>query len=287
MSSAVQAVDYLLIGHLAADVVPASAAHPARFAPGGTVAYAARTSAAFGLRVGVLTSAQADEPLLAALREVAQVMVIPASATTTYENIYTGHGRRQRIHAVAERLYDWQVPAAWRDAPMVHLAPIADEVDGALAQGFPDARILLTPQGWMRRWDAEGWVSFQPWHDEDTLRRADLVVISEEDIAGAPSLEAVYQDLTKTLVVTEGERGGRMVRAGRPGRYAAEDAVVNDPTGAGDVFAASLMAAWWLCDDFDRALTVAAHLAAVCVTRAGLAGTPTAAEARTALTALA
>ena len=45
------APDYLVIGHITADVVPGGTT------PGGTALYAARTAARLGLRVAIVTSA--------------------------------------------------------------------------------------------------------------------------------------------------------------------------------------------------------------------------------------
>ena len=53
------AQDYLLIGHMTADLTPEG-----KRRLGGTVSYAARTAHAFGLRVRLLSSAAQGEPLL-------------------------------------------------------------------------------------------------------------------------------------------------------------------------------------------------------------------------------
>jgi hypothetical protein len=55
-------VDYLLIGHVTADLQEDGGR-----LLGGTVSFAALVAKAFGIKVGILTSARAGEPLLASL----------------------------------------------------------------------------------------------------------------------------------------------------------------------------------------------------------------------------
>jgi len=275
------APDYLLIGHLTADVTPEG-----RFL-GGTVSYAARTAHAFGLRVGVLTSAAADEPLLAELAPYAEIRTIPAAATSTFENIYHAAGRTQYIRGVAQNLTAEHVPADWRSAPLVHLAPLTDEVDPQLAHLFPDATVLLTLQGWLRRWDADGRVRFKRWFDRDVLRSINIVVYSEDDILEAPDMEADFRDATEHLVVTRAERGGTYYNNGDTHHYDTLQVEVVNPTGAGDVFAGALLSSLHLLeDDMHAAIQVAARLGAISVTRWALEGTPTPDEAKAALAAV-
>ncbi len=274
------AVEYALIGHISADLTPDGGR-----VLGGTVSFAARVAHAFGLRVGLVTSAAADEPLLAELRPfVAEIVVVPAAATTSFENRYSAAGRTQYLRGRASVLTLADVPLAWRAAPLVHLAPLADDIDPALAQGFPQSAVLLTPQGWLRQWDAAGLVRFKPWFDADTLKALTLLVLSEEDIAPDPALAQAYAQAAACVIVTRGEHGGVCYCGGDTFTYEAERVQVADVTGAGDVFAAALLASWTAANgDLRPALRVAAKLAAWSVTRPGLAGAPTPVEVRRAL----
>lgn len=272
------APDYLLIGHLTADLTPDGRSL------GGTVSYAARTAHAFGLRVGILTSAAADEPLLAELAPYAEIRSLPAQATTTYENIYTPTGRIQYVRGIASRLTADSIPADWRAAPLVHLAPLNDEVDPQIAHLFPDATVLLTLQGWLRRWDADGRVHFKRWFDPDVLRAINIVVFSEDDIAEAPEMEDDFKRVVSDLIVTRAERGGTVYHNGTPSHYDTLQVEVVNPTGAGDIFAAAVLAGQHLLGgDLQPAITAAAQLGAISVTRWALDGTPTPDEARAAL----
>jgi sugar/nucleoside kinase (ribokinase family) len=273
-----RAPDYLVIGHITADLTPEGRSL------GGTTSYAARVAHAFELSVTALTSAAVDEPLLDGLTRYAEVESLPADSTSTFENIYTLEGRVQYIRGVAHSLTAEHVPLAWRAASLVHLAPLTDEVDPQIAHAFPNATVMLTLQGWLRRWDASGRVHFKRWFDPDVLRSIDIVVFSEHDIAEAPELESLFARSVETLVVTRGERGGTVYTRGRRREYGTPEVEVVEPTGAGDVFAASLLSGLRvLRGDMDAAIRVAARLAATTVTRDGLEGAPTADEARDAI----
>lgn len=276
-------IDYLLIGHMTADLSPQGRTI------GGTVSYAVRTVQAFGLRAGVLTSAAEDEPLLDILRPYAEIVSIPAASTSTFENIYSPEGRVQYIRGVAAKLNAESMQAApsdWLNAPLVHLAPLTDEVDPAMLQLFPQATTLVTIQGWLRRWGEDGRVYFKRWHDAEALKRLDVVVFSNEDISEAPDMETEIVREGRHVFVTQAEQGGIHYDHGTPKAYATPQVEVVHPTGAGDVFATSLLCAWYRLKDWDAAARVAALLAAKSVTRVGLDSAPTVAEVEAAFKAV-
>src|SRR5689334_4587096 len=148
-------VDYLVIGHLTVDLTPAGPML------GGSAAYAALTARALGKRVGIVT-AWGGEIGLDVLDGI-PVVAAPAQHSTTFENIYNESGRVQYIRHVAPRIDFAQVPAAWREAKIIHLAPLAQEMDPLLPSDFHPVLPVLTPQGWFRAWDADGRVHPCAW----------------------------------------------------------------------------------------------------------------------------
>ena len=145
-----QPVDYLVVGHIAVDVTPRGNQL------GGTVAYSALTARALGLRVGIVTSSSNDAPL-DALSGIPMVNV-PSHYSTTFENIKTENGRSQILHHQAASILLDHIPQVWRNAPIIHLAPIAREIDSSLAENLSASLLGITPQGWMREWNHEGQV---------------------------------------------------------------------------------------------------------------------------------
>lgn len=271
--------DYLLIGHITADLTPTGRQL------GGTVSFAARAAGAFGLRVGVLTSAAPDESLLREVRPYIHALkVLPAAATSTFENIYEAGGRIQYIRGVAAPLGPDDIPPDWLAAPLVHLAPLTGEVDPGIAHRFQNATVMLTLQGWLRQWDATGRVTFKRWFDPAVLRDIDIVIFSEEDVREAPELEREFAGAVEHLFVTRAERGGTYYHWGTPNPFTTPTVEQVHPTGAGDIFASTLLASLArLNGNMWAATQAAAQLAAISVTRVGLDSAPTPVEVERAL----
>ena len=193
-------VDYLVIGHVAHDLTPQGPRL------GGTAAYSALTARALGYRVGIVT-ASGPETSLAPLQGI-PVVSLDSPNSTTFENIYTEHGRIQYLRAQATRIDLTRVPQVWRRSSIIHLGPIANEVDPFLPEGFSAGLLGLTPQGWMRRWDAEGRVSRTEWLNADfAMARASAVVISREDVDNDYELIEHMAHQTRVLVATESADG--------------------------------------------------------------------------------
>lgn len=261
-------VDYLVIGHVAHDLTPEGPRL------GGTVAYSALTARALGMRVGIVT-ASGPETSLNGLQDVPLVS-LETPRSTTFENIYTEHGRVQYLRAQAERIDLNSVPKIWRSASIIHLGPIANEMNSVLPEGFSPALLGLTPQGWMRQWDSQGRVSSGEWIDsEPALAQADAVVISREDVSGNDEAIETMAGHTRVLAVTEGAAGCVLYWHGDRRRFRAPQIPEVDPTGAGDIFAAAFFARVLKTHDPWEAARFATILASHSVTRLGLLGIPT------------
>lgn len=224
--------DYLVIGHIARDVTPAG------HITGGTVAYAGATARALGCRTAVLTSAGPDFDAQEALPGLA-VKSVQAAQTTTFRNVYKDEGRDQHLLRRAATLQPWHLPDGWKQIPIVHLGPIADEVSPELIDCFSTGLIGLTPQGWLRSWDDSGRVTFRPWAQaEQVLPRAAAVILSDEDLPGESDL-APFVRRARLLVMTHGTKGCTVYMGGEQRHFPAPSVNPVNPTGAGDVFAAA------------------------------------------------
>jgi sugar/nucleoside kinase (ribokinase family) len=264
-------VDYLVIGHVAHDLT----SNGSRL--GGTAAYSGLTARALGLRVGVVTAA-GPETSLDALQEVS-VVSVESSQSTTFENIYTEHGRIQYLRAEAVRLGLNDIPEAWRHTAIIHLGPIANEMDSILPQEFSPAFLGITPQGWMRQKDAAGRVWRSAWENaESVLQKASAVVISREDVSGDDELIEHMAHQTRILVVTEAADGCVLHWHGDRRRFRAPEVPEVDATGAGDVFAAAFFVRLQKTRDPWESARFATSIASRSVTRVGLDGIPTSQE---------
>lgn len=267
----VEPVDYLAIGHVAHDLT----SNGPRL--GGTVAYAALTARALGMKAGIVT-AVGKETSLDALEGI-PVISIDSPHSTTFENIYTAEGRTQYLRSQAPVINFNEVPLAWRGASIIHLGPIANEMDSILPDDFSPALLCVTPQGWMRQWDPEGLVSLKGWENADmVLKNAGAMVISREDVNGDNEMIEHLAHQTRMLVVTEGAEGCILHWHGDRRRFRAPEVNEVDATGAGDVFAAAFFVRLLNTRDPWEAARFATLLAARSVTRPGLEGIPTQAE---------
>ena len=267
---------YLVVGHVAKDLTPSGPRL------GGTAAYAALTARALGYAPGLVTAADNDLDL-APLGGL-DVAMTPSPASTTFENIYGPDGRRQYLRARASVLSIACLPSAWRSAGIVHVGPIAGEVPTDLVEALAAAGSFLglTPQGWMRRWTGDGEVLPANWTDAPSLLPlASAVVCSIDDIQGDWGMARHWSGATKILVVTQGASGCTVFAQGQPKHHVSAPEVTEvDPTGAGDVFAAAFFIRLQETQSPFTAARFANQVAAASVTRPGLAGVPSAAEAR-------
>jgi len=227
---------FLTIGHVTKDLLPDGG-----YTIGGTVTYASATARGLGASVAVLTSAPVDLDLSSALRG-ADVHVVPSPTATTFENIYQGGQRRQRLHDIASPLRSAHLPQAWRHPSIVLLGPLAGELGLDWLDVFPTALVGVTPQGWMRQWDESGLVTARPWSEaQQVLSSVDVLVFSEEDVAGDETLIQRYGRMAKVAAVTRGRRGATVFKRGLARDFPAFRVREVDPTGAGDAFAAAFL----------------------------------------------
>ena len=265
MITALPKCDYLVIGHVTHDLLPGGQGYTI----GGTATYSGLVAAALGRQVWILTSAGDDCDLTpfatVAYGERVAVHCHRAPDTTTFENRYTPEGRVQLLHKTAALLTPDLIPPEWEASPIVHIGPVAAECAPDLTMHFAGrAFVGLTPQGWMRQRNAHDQVGARPWYEAETLLPlASAVVLSLEDLRGDRDLAERWAALTHYLVVTDGYMGGTLYCDGRPYLFPALRVTELDPTGAGDIFAATFFCA--LADGTDPRL--AAHLAACIASR--------------------
>ena len=209
---------------------------------GGSVSYAATTALRMGCRVGVVTSAGPGLDLGQALPDV-QVVRRDSAVTTEFENIYHNGERTQFIHQRAEVIRCSDVPSSWRAAPMVYLGSIDGEIEPEVFFCFCDESLIcVMPQGFFRRWDKTGLVSFTEWSpSEALLRRINVLVLSELDVPDPDALVRDWRHLVEILVITHAERGATVYQGSEHCHYPARPAAEVDLTGAGDVFAAAFL----------------------------------------------
>jgi sugar/nucleoside kinase (ribokinase family) len=236
--------DYLLIGHITADLQPDGSV-----VLGGTALYSALTAARLGARVAILTRgvfgtevAGMKVPNLDILAgENIQIVVQDAEVPTTFINVYQADRRVQTLPHWAGEIDLRGLPPHWRNAKVVHLGPIADELDPRQCTGLTSQFLGVTPQGWMRDWPRQkgGRVQHIPLRlPGELLGLIDCAIVSIEEIAYARDVIQRVGD-RRLGVVTQGPDGARIIAGGQKFELPGFKVPVKDLTGAGDVFAAA------------------------------------------------
>jgi sugar/nucleoside kinase (ribokinase family) len=262
---------------------------------GGGASYSALTTARLGLRTAAVmgvdvTAATAFE--LDLLRDAGVVLhVVALREGPIFRNRETPTGRIQSWPVHGRPLPVPDLPASWWAAPAWSLVPVASELNEAWATAIPaGALVSLAWQGLLRRQGPDQLTQRLAPVASPLLDAADVVGVSRHDLAADVPIETVTGLLRPgaRLALTDGHDGGRLIRVGRDGRTRTQawDAVppehVVDPTGAGDVFLAALLAAIARPDLTTKAgngpstsaLAFAATVASFVVEAPGLHGVP-------------
>ncbi len=223
--------DILLAGHIVRDITPSG------WRAGGGVTYAAVQARRFGLSVAVVTSCAPDIDPQDIVSGV-EWRVIPSKETTSFENVYDDGHRTQRVLSRAEPIRASDIPADWLDAPLVLLCPVIGEVDAHLDKRLKRERALIGvgAQGWLRRLEGDQVVADHVEAHPAWLEGADIVFVSEEDLADA-AIAAEWRTMVPIIVLTRGKDGCTVWDRYGEHDIAPFDTVEVDPTGAGDVFA--------------------------------------------------
>lgn len=263
-------IDLLAIGHVTRDRLDDG------FTTGGTVTYGAATARALGLVPAIVTSAGPDRQVPA---PDTNTYVVASARSTAFRNDYGPNGRTQHVDGVAESLSPSDVPGKWNKARSVLLGPLVGEVSVEFARHFPNALVVASLQGWLRRWDSDptGLVTPHRWPGLAVLPYVDAAVVSAEDIVDDDQV-AQWAELVPILVVTEGSHGARLHTEGCWHNVPAFAAQEVDPTGAGDVFAAALALMLLETGDAVAAATFASCVASFSVEAQGTSGLPTRAQ---------
>jgi hypothetical protein len=262
------APDFVAVGHVTLD----------RFGdgvrPGGAALYAALTAHRLGLSAGILTS-HADDFPLDLLPPQIEVVTVPAVQTTTFEHRQNGDRRELRVTTAALPLGVDAVPEDWREAPIVLLAPVLNEVDPLLATAFGDASLGAAAQGWLRGLGPEGAITPTSWAPPDfLLGRLQALFLSREDIgADVGGAVEIFQRVP-VGALTAGDAGALLFVNGERYEVRPHPAREVDGTGAGDVFAAAFLIDYHLAGNPWDAAALAACAGALTVQGEGPTAIP-------------
>ena len=258
-------MDLVAIGHVTFDETPSGVR------PGGSAYYVALAARRLGLEVGLLTSGAPDFPSDVIPAGIT-VATVSSPRTTRYRVGEAGGSRTLTLLSRAEDIEIQHLPEGWKSAPLAVLCPVVGEVDPALVSVFDDASLAVLPQGWMRTRGKDGLMGPQPWEDaDDVLPLTQLLVLSEEDVPGSEETAVKWFDQVPLGAITRARRGATLYVNGEPYHVAPDRAAETDPTGAGDVFATTLLIEYQRVGDAWEAAAAAACAGAATVEGTGAA----------------
>jgi len=241
---------------------------------GGSAVYSSITACKLGLSTGIITSRGLDFSCDGLLKGI-NITGSLSPHTTTFCNSYYQGKRKQTINYVANKIKKKQIPEGWDRAKIVHICPVADEVDQEIFTLFKDSLVCLTPQGLMRKWDEKGQVYPKKWIPIfEVSSQLDVLIFSEEDIANFPEVLENYKPLIKIVILTRGAEGSILYWRGKEIPFSAFKTEEKDPTGAGDVFAAAFLIKYYQTSDPIKSSRFANCVASFAVEEKGTAGIP-------------
>lgn len=256
---------FVVVGHVVRDVVPEG------WRLGGTATYAAAQARRLGLSVGIATHVGPDVELGQGMPGASFAGAM-SPQSTSFQNVYQGGKRSQRVLSRAGPITQEDIPASWRGAPLALLGPVCGEVPAGLGCAFPRARVGVAAQGWLRRVDKQQRVRRWAWGGPAFWAGCRALFVSDEDLGRRrEQLERWCADVPM-VVLTRDRRGARVHLDGRWRSIGAFPARELDPTGAGDVFAAAFLVRHYETDDIVETMRFASAAAACSIEARGIEG---------------
>lgn len=255
---------FLAVGHVTWDLLLGEVVL------GGTATYASLTAEKLGWDAGALTAAGPDFDAARDLPSVA-CFARASPATTRFQNSYEPDGtRRQVLSARAADIDVSPLPPEWRRPEVLLLGPVAGEVGPRAALAFEAEVVGAMAQGWLRAFDPSGNVEPAEWRDPGAdLSGVHVLFLSEHDLPGADRRARDLLEFVPVVALTRGWRGVTLITRDATADVPTLPRAEVDPTGAGDVFAASFLVRYHECSDPEEAAAFAACAASCAVEGVG------------------
>lgn len=248
--------DIVTLGHFSIDMIELGAEPPRRIL-GGPPTYVSLAARTLGASVSVVSKVGRDFSyeyrrwLETRGIDLSPLKIVPDAQTTSFQLKYTRGKRRLRLLNRAPPIEAEDLPD-WLHAKIIHVAPIAGEVDGetvSKAKGL--AGILsVDPQGFVRAFNHEGWTRLASMENPKILKAFSILKASVEEaeaITGASNLSSAVRKVhgfgVEIVILTMGVEGALLSHGNGTYRVpSCKPEVVRDTTGAGDVFIGAFLA---------------------------------------------
>lgn len=248
--------DLVTVGHFSIDLIELGVGPPKK-ALGGPPTYVSLTARKLGARVSVVSKVGGDFPstyrrwLKKQGIDLSFLKITRETRTTSFLLKYTRGKRTLRLLSRAPPIEAEDVPNRLH-AKIIHVAPITGEVsEAAVSKARHLADILsVDPQGFVRRFDQEGWTRLAPMKNPKIFKAFDIFKASVEEvevITGASNPISAIRRIRKygvdLVMITMGTEGVLLSLKDRTYKIPpCKPKVVKDTTGAGDTFIGAFLA---------------------------------------------
>ncbi|MDI6805620.1 MAG: PfkB family carbohydrate kinase [Candidatus Bathyarchaeia archaeon] len=258
--------DVAVVGHFAIDSILLPDKQMPYIILGGSAAYASLAIRRLNVKASVFSKVGGDFPeaYLWWLKEegidLNGVIRVKDAQTTRFELKYD-YGflnRTLRLKSKAPSMTVEDLPKSMK-RKVIHISPIAGEITYEVAEKLRSCADVLSidPQGLVRSFDAEGYVTYSPLLDKHILELANIYKSSLEEIKAATGLsdlnsavKAVHDYGVETVIVTLGAKGALLSIEGTKYNIPAYPCKkIVDPTGAGDAFIGGFLAEYVRVED--------------------------------------
>jgi len=249
--------DLVTVGHFTIDQIFSPKIATSKLTLGGSPTYVSLAARKLGAKVSVISKVGGDFPnryvkwLKANGVDLSGLKRVKEASTTRFLLKYEKQTRQLQLKNQAPPVYPEDVPNSLQ-AKAIHVAPIANE----LSQGVIDklrgltAILSLDPQGFVRKFDEQGNVRLGKWEDPWILQKIDIYKSSLDEIKAVTGLadfrravQKIHEYGAKIIVVTKGMKGSTLFFDEELHEIpACKPKVVQDVTGAGDVFIGAFLA---------------------------------------------
>jgi len=281
-------VKLLVVGHVTIDHIVSPTLD--LISLGGPPSYAGLMARRLGAEVDAATKVGLDFPEHYALFLTRYInLVKPAFSqrkpTTRFQIQHYGSGRRLKLISRCEDIKEEQIQT--KDYDICVLNSVAGEVSKGVAAAARSAAkyIFLDPQGFLRRFDSQGFCTLSDM-DKTLLRDVDVLKVDEEEmrsITGSDDPKKAFDELhklgPKAVILTSHSgcvtlsTGGRVYKIPIP----AID-MVGETTGAGDILAGAFAASFPQHRDLLRAVCLGVSAATLAVRGVGISKIPSCEE---------
>lgn len=263
--------EFLSIGYIVRDLIKG------REQAGGSALYCAKTAKALGFQSSIITSADPDYPPLDVADGLKIVRTCSESTTAFIHHYEQPSGRRiSRCRSLAPSIDGLSLSSMFKDIPLVMVCPNWTEVGPEILELFHTEFIALSPQGWFRDFDQEGYLHFRKSCWSHLPRKVKLIVLSEEDLSQDFNAWTWIKSSAEVAIRTRGKKGYTLAMEDWEKDFLPPYVALEvDATGAGDVFSTVMLIGLYQGYSPEASAEMASIAASFCVEKKGIEGIPT------------